>query len=89
MELKRLQIRAPKANEAVIVKQLAERFNGTMKSLASQGKASRSKKMRRHVLLGEQYKGAHSFKDFEGFLYKTLQGIQDPAQQRPVSPSLR
>ena len=38
---------------------------------------------------GEQYKGAHSFKDFEGFLYKTLQGIQDPAQERPVSPSLR
>ena len=86
--MKRLQIRAPKANEAVIVKQLAERFNGTMKSLASQGKAT-SKKLRRHVFPGEQYKGAHSFKDFEGFLYKTLQGIQDPAQQRPVSPSLR
>ena len=88
--MKRLQIRAPKANEAVIVKQLAERFNGTMKSLASQGKATTNKMtLRRHVFLGEQYKGAHSFKDFEGFLYKTLQGIQDPAQQRPVSPSLR
>ena len=43
----------------------------------------------KNISPGEQYKGAHSFKDFEGFLYKTLQGIQDPAQERPVSPSLR
>ena len=91
--MKRLQIRAPKANEAVIVKQLAERFNGTMKSLASQGDTIlyyfNQNKLRRHFFAGEQYKGADSFKDFEGFLYKTLQGIQDPSQQRPVSPSLR
>ena len=40
LELKRLQIRAPKANEEVIVKQLTERFNGTMKSLASQGETT-------------------------------------------------
>ena len=46
--MKRLQIRAPKANEAVIVKQLAERFNGTMKSLASQGETV-NRKLRRYL----------------------------------------
>ena len=36
LELKRLQIRASKANEAVIVKQLSERYNNTVRGLAGE-----------------------------------------------------
>ena len=62
LELKRLQIRASKANESVIVKQLSERYNNTVKNLAP----------------GEQYRGNFLFKEFEAFLYTTLQKIQSP-----------
>ena len=62
LELKRLQIRASKANEAVIVKQLSERYNNTVRQLAP----------------GDQYRGVFQFKEFEAFLYTTLQKIQSP-----------
>ena len=65
LELKRLQIRASKANEAVIVKQLSERYNNTVRGLA-----------------GEQYRGNFLFKEFEAFLYSTLQKIQSPEDAR-------
>ena len=65
LELKRLQIRASKANEAVIVKQLSERYNNTVRGLA-----------------GEQYRGNFLFKEFEAFLYSTLQKIQSPSDAR-------
>lgn len=86
LELKRLQIRAPKANEAVIVKQLTERFNATMKSLASQGEKEPHEDP---LCAGDQYKGPDSFKDFESFLYATLQGVQEQEPARKPSPSLR
>ena len=90
LELKRLQIRAPKANEAVIVKQLGERFNGTMKSMASQGGSLWFDWWPLYFLfLGEQYKGGHTFKEFEAFLYLTLQGIQGREEQRGLSPTYR
>ena len=66
LELKRLQIRASKANESVIVRQLAERYNNTMTNLSA----------------GGQYKGPFKFKDFESFLYRTLQKIQCPEKQQ-------
>ena len=47
-----MQIRAPKQNEAVIVKQLADRFNGTMKSMASQGEGrARHRNRKRNINL--------------------------------------
>ena len=69
LELKRLQIRASKANEAVIVKQLSERYNNTVKTLAP----------------GDQYRGSFFFKEFEAFLYTTLQKIQSPEKSNIAS----
>ena len=66
LELKRLQIRASKANEAVIVKQLSERYNSTVRQLAP----------------GDQYRGNFLFKEFEAFLYITLQKIQSPEKSQ-------
>ena len=66
LELKRLQIRASKANEAVIVKQLSERYNNTVRQLAP----------------GDQYRGNFLFKEFEAFLYTTLQKIQCPEKSQ-------
>ena len=70
LELKRLQIRASKANEAVIVKQLSERYNNTVRQLAP----------------GDQYRGNFHFKEFEAFLYTTLQKIQCPEKSQ-VTPN--
>ena len=70
LELKRLQIRASKANEAVIVKQLSERYNNTVRQLAP----------------GDQYRGNFLFKEFEAFLYTTLQKIQSP-EKSTIAPN--
>ena len=70
LELKRLQIRASKANEAVIVKQLSERYNNTVRQIAP----------------GDQYRGNFHFKEFEAFLYTTLQKIQCPEKSQ-VTPN--
>ena len=69
LELKRLQIRASKANEAVIVKQLSERYNNTVKQLAP----------------ADIYRGNFLFKEFEAFLYTTLQKIQSPEKNNITS----
>ena len=70
LELKRLQIRASKANEAVIVKQLSERYNNTVRGLA-----------------GDQYRGNLAFKEFEAFLYSTLQKIQSQSSESSEPPN--
>ena len=57
-----------------------------MKSLASQGEKEAEDEL---LCAGQQYKGPDTFKDFESFLYATLQGVQVQEPARKPSPSLR
>lgn len=76
LELKRLQIRTSKANEAVLIKRAIEDYNRS--SLA-------------HVGLGPYNSPDYSFSSFEKFLYESLRKLQksgkkhlDKLPERPI-----